>query len=203
MLQPGHSQSHVRLAPDAVVHRLFGAEVVSRVIEIGCRSTGGQNVYGGVESHVDCVESGLQSSFARITVGNAVEENVRKDLVPCGLPRDCKRVIEDHKLGVSVDVILARHRDPIIRPRCLIHAHERPAEHGPQRRDRFVDRLARLAEGARFANIGRQAERRLKLGRYRRVVDPHQRQELPRRGGVKCQSCRSPWPLDANRASDR
>ena len=93
-----------------------GAEVVSRVIEIGCRSTGGQFVHGGVESRVDRVESGLQCRFAGIAVGNAVEENARVRLVPGGSPRACKRLIEDHILGVSVDVILARHRDPIIRP---------------------------------------------------------------------------------------
>ena len=183
--------------------RLLGAEVVSRVIEIGRRSTGGQFVHGGVESRVDRVESGLQRGFARIAVGNAVEENARVGLVPGGLPRGGKRRIENHELGVSVDVILARHRDPIVRPGCLIDAHERPAEHGPQRRDRFVDRLARLAEGARFADIGRQAEPRLSLGRLQRVVDPHQRQELPRRGGIERQSVEVRGGLYANRASDR
>ena len=49
-------------------------------------------------------------------------------------------------------------------------------------------RLARLAEGARFTDIGRQAEPRLSLRRLQRVVDPHQRQELPRGGGIERQS---------------
>ncbi len=88
VLQPSHPQPHVGLAPDTVVHRLSGAKVVCRVIEIGCGSTGGQYVDRVVESQVDRVENRLQRRFAGITVGNTVEENVGVGLVPCGLPRD-------------------------------------------------------------------------------------------------------------------
>ena len=131
------------------------------MIEIRRRSTGGQNVHGVLESHVDGVENGLQVGFTGISVGNAIEENAGIRLVPCGSSRAGIRIVEDHILGVVLDVILLRQRDPIIRPRCLIHAHERAAEDGPQRRERFVDKLACLAEGAHIANIGRQAEPRL------------------------------------------